>query len=770
MSPLTGFQVVELTTGVAGPMVGMLLADFGANVVKVEPPGGDPTRGTPEFVGLNRGKSSLIIDTASEKDSRLLLDRLLSADICVVKDAASLRAYGIDVDTLRQENPRLVLVELPPYSPGGETPWLGGHESHGLLTAHSGLSWRQASFDGNPVEWVRPQFLYAQAIWGATCVVAALTEREVSGCGQRVEVSAMNGLMVMSAGVLTTFTDAADPNTALGVAGRHPTYSRFQAGDGQWLSVGGLGPKFEPILLECLGLSHVLDDPRVGHLSKLLEPSNYGWISELIRKAFTARGRDEWLDTLERLGIPCGPIEASDKWLDNPQVEAIGMHARVEDAEFGTVSLPGVPIQLDRSPGAVRSAAPALGEQAATWSDAVSGTEAPQGEPPVRPGPLSGFTILDMGTFVAGPYTGSLLAELGADVIKVEPASGDPFRQSGFTYNRGMRSFAVNLKNPEGVAALHAVVKECDAIVSSNRPGTAEALGIDYDTLVGLNPRIISLTLSGFGEQGPLAGRPGVDLVLQGMSGMMTNQGGDSDPVCNTLASIDTGSGAIGALGVTLALLHRERTGEGQRGAYSLAATATLLQLCELVRYSGRPPAVTGGRDFKGPHPLDRFYETSDGWIRLQALTDDLDLGRLVALGKREAEDGSSPKQLAGILADRLGDMVAADAVQWLQGMGIPAVVARKVSDAQRDESLLEGEFVHARPAAGGRNMYAPGRLARFSRTQRRGPMLVAGVGESTVSILKDAGLTESRIASLIADKVVVQGEPAPQTLAYIYR
>lgn len=765
MSPLTGFHVVELTTGIAGPMAGMLLSDFGADVVKVEPPGGDAQRGTPAFIGLNRGKSSLVVDPACTEDNRALYDRLLRADVCLVKDAGTLAAYGIDADRLREANPRLVLLELPPYGPGGETPWLGGHESHGLLAAHAGLAWRQASFDGAPVEWVRPQFLYAQAIWAAACVVAALTEREQSGWGQRVEVSGLNGVMVMSSGQITTFTDAADPDTAVGVAGRHPTYSRFQASDGKWFVVGGLGPKFEPLLLDALGLIDILDDPRVGHLSKLLEPSNYGWISERIRAAFATRPRAQWLAVLERLGISGGAIEPSEAWLDHPQVEAIGMHARVEDAHVGPVSMPGVPVRLSRSPGEVRAAAPALGEGAPVPAE---GAVRPDGPAPVRPGPLSGFRVLDMGTFVAGPFTGSLLAELGADVIKVEPATGDPFRQSGFTYNRGMRSLAVDLKSPEGIAALHAVVAQSDAVVSSNRPGTASALGIDYETLSRVNPRIVLLTLSGYGDEGPLAGQPGVDMVLQGMSGMMTGQGGDDEPVCNTLASIDTASGALGALGVALALLHRERTGEGQHGSYSLAATATALQFCELVRFDGRPAAMRGGRDFKGAHPLDRFYATADGWIRVQAATE-VGVRGLVAsdaVDARSAADGD----LAGELARRLGTMAAADAVAWLRGLGVSAVVTRKVSEAQRDEALLGSEFVHVRPAADGRNMFAPGRYASFSRTQRRGPMSVAGVGENTLSVLREAGMEQARIDELLAAKVVVQGEPAPQTLAYIYR
>jgi crotonobetainyl-CoA:carnitine CoA-transferase CaiB-like acyl-CoA transferase len=442
----------------------------------------------------------------------------------------------------------------------------------------------------------------------------------------------------------------------------------------------------------------------------------------------------------------------------------------VDDPAFGHVTMPGVPITLTASPGKVRRSSPALGERVGSAPYVRGRQERPAADPPARPGPLSGFRILDMGTFVAGPFTGCLLAELGADVIKVEPVTGDRFRQSGFTYNRGMRSLAVDLKASSGVAALHALVAESDAVVMSVRPGTAPSLGLDYATLARVNPRILTLSLSAYGEQGPLAGQPGVDMVLQAMSGMMSGQGGSADPVCNTLASIDCGSAAIGSLAVALLLLHRERHGVGQHAWHSLAGAATFLQFTELIRSPGRAASPVGGQDFKGHHPLDRYYETSDGWVRVQlAAGNELTADQASSLGIDEISMGDS-EALYARLAERTSALSTDEAVELFQSCGVSAVKARRVSEAQRDEGLLESEFVHLRPATGGGVMYAPGRYARFSRTQRRGPMIVEGVGESTRAILLDAGLATSEIDRLLAEKVVAQEPPAPQTLGYIYR
>ena len=203
------------------------------------------------------------------------------------------------------------------------------------------------------------------------------------------------------------------------------------------------------------------------------------------------------------------------------------MRAEVDDPERGTVVMPGVPVNLTASPGKVRGQAPALGQHDEAVS-ARAAKAAPDGLPPISGGPLAGFRILDMGTFVAGPYAGALLAELGADVVKVEAPSGDPFRVSGFAVNRGMRSMAVNLRDPAGLDAFRKVAAGSDVLIEALRPGVTAKLGIGHETLATVHPGIITVSLSAYGEgPGPLRGHPGVDMVVQGMSGMMTAQGGD---------------------------------------------------------------------------------------------------------------------------------------------------------------------------------------------------------------------------------------------------
>lgn len=766
MRVLDGMQVVELAGGVAGPIAGMFLADFGAEVVKVEPPDGDPARTDPGSAMWNRGKKSVVADPA-DPDRCAWLGRLIAgADVCVVNTEADLSRYGLGTADLRAAAPRLIVLVVAPYT-AASAPWLGGRESHGLLAAATGLAWRQASNDGAPVEMVAPQFLYAHGVWAAACATAALVEREASGHGQTVTVTGVNAVMEAAVSQLTIPADAPDPDTATGAAGRHPTYTRYQAGDGKWLGVGGLGPKFELATLRVLGLAHVVDDPRMGGQAGLLEARNFDWISGLIADAFRSRDREHWLDRLAAQGIPCGPLEDPDGWLDHPQVAAIGMRAETLDPERGPVTMPGIPVNLTRTPAHAPRPAPALGAHDGDVTVRPPRADAPT---PVRlsAGPLAGYRVLDQGTFVAGPYTGCLLAELGASVIKVEPPGGDPFRANGYTFNRGMRSLAVDLKAPAGQDVFHRVARDHDVVVTSLRPGVARDLNIDRAALTEVNPSIVTVSLSAYGAAGPMAALPGVDMVIQAMCGMMRRQGGAGEPVANTIAIIDTTTGAMGALTVALALLHRARTGESQHCWYSLMATATYLQSGELVRYAGRPAPPVGGPDHRGGDPFDRFYAVADGWIRLQA-TGPVRASDLAAAGI-DIDEPVFSADPGRALEKALAGRGAADAVAALESAGIPAVRARKIGEAVRDEDLLREEFVHVRTSEDGPPILTPGRYATFSRTQRHGPMPVPGTGEHTVDVLRAAGLTEDEVKDLIAAGVVVHGGPMPQRLTPIYR
>ncbi|WP_349428875.1 CoA transferase [Microbacterium sp. LWS13-1.2] len=764
MTALAGVRVLDLSGGIAGPVATMFLADFGADVIRVDGPAPDPQAANPGYAVWHRNKRSVVVDPAHHADLEWLAASVAGADVVVLGHGSELSDWGSAVARAGQENSHLITVRLPAYL-DGHAPW-GGGESHLLLAAVGGQAMRQASVCGGAIASMSPHLSYIHGLWAATCAVAALVERTVSSLGQTVTVTGVNALIGANIYSVSTSPNAPDPLTTVGPAGRHPTYRHFLCGDGKWMAIGALGPKFEERLLRALGLDSVIEDERIaGVTARMALPENLPWVRDLLESAFSSRTREEMLTLVEGIGIPCGPMNSREEWFDSEIVRAIGMHVSVEDPERGTVEMPGVPIVLTRTPGGVTRPAPSVGQHngIAPWPAKAA---QPDVQPRFVPGPLSGFRVLNMGTFVASPYAGLLLSELGAEVIKVEPITGDPFRVSGYTVNRGMRSVSIDLSTAAGQAVFHRLAETADIVMDAMRPGVMKKLNIDYEALSAVNPRIVTQSLSAYGQGGIQAHRPGVDMVIQAESGMMSAWGGSDDPVGNTIAINDVASAAMSALVALLGLYERQISGHGQRTWNSLAATSVFLQMEEMVRYEGRPSPVVGSADFRGAHPLRSYYEAQDGWLGIDVHTfdDNAAVERLQAAGV--IGDGPVRDELAAAIAA----LTVADALRALAHAGIPSARARKVSEVLRDPELLEAEAFHIRPADDGTTFMQSGRYAAFSRTQRRGPMSPPGNGEHTRPLLAAIGVAPTEVDELIAERTVFAGGPVVHQLPISYR
>jgi crotonobetainyl-CoA:carnitine CoA-transferase CaiB-like acyl-CoA transferase len=740
---LHGIRVVELATGIAGPMAAMLLADFGADVVKLESPGGDPDRSRPGFAMWGRGKTSVTLDPGEEQDrdrARALLD---AADVCVAVPEVAGR-WGMTAQTATAGNARLVYLSVPAYL--DTVPWAGRHESNSLLSAAMGGSLRQSSHDGGPVDPVYPHLLYIQAIWAACCVTAALVEREESGRGQVVTVGGVHGAMAASPLQLVVRPGEPDPDSAVGPGGHSLTYTRYRCADGRWLFLAALTPKFQRIALAVLGFADLLEQADTAGLDAVVGPARRAELRPRFAAAFAAKSCADWEVAFRAAGCPVAPLAERDHWLDHPQIRAIGMAATVHDADRGPITMPGNPISLSATPARQPGPAPRLGpegEDVPQWR-----RQPPTDTDPVpRNGPLAGTRVLDAGVVLAGPYAGTLLAELGADVVKVEIPDGDSFRRQGFPYIRGQRGLALNLRAEAGRALFHQLARTADVVIDNYRPGVAKSLGVSYEQLRQIKPDIISMSISAFGDSGPLRDEAGFDTVLQAMSGIMTAQGGDGEPVLLTLAVNDTAAAALTALGACVALFHRRRTGSGQRGSVSLAGASALMQCEELIRIDGRPAPQRGGADFRGPGACDRFYRTSDGWIRVQADSP----AAIAALAELAV-----PPSLESFFAARS----SAEAEAQLVTAGVPATRARRSSELITDPALARWSVHHQINTGAGSDLHVSGRMASFSRTQRCDALVPPGVGEHSLEVLTEAGLPEQEILSLIGADVVRSGQP----------
>ena len=761
MTALDDLKVLDLSTGVAPAIATMLLADFGADVLRVEHRVAERAaeRDAPGFAMWDRNKQLALADPADPSDRERLAGLLAACDIVVTQRATDELFSESELDGLltTNPNPRRIVLAMPAFADW--CPWPSGRESSELLSAATGMSLRQSSDTTGPIDPVYQHVLYVQGVWGATSVLSAVRHRHLTGLGQTVTVGGAHGASIAGCATSVVDPDNVVVAPAAGNGGPNATYSRYQCSDGQWLFLGALTPKFQIPMFELLGLEDVPADPRLaGDLDAILLIENREWVRDRIAEVFATKPREHWLAELHRIGVPAGPLLERDGWLDHEQIRAIGLRAEVEDRQRGTVVMPAIPINLADTPGSIRSAAPSRGAagELPVWNPRTA-PDATATSGAGADGPLTGVRVLDLGTVLAGPLTGSLLAELGAEVIKVEPLAGDSFRTKGFMYNRGMRSLAINLRDEAARGAFYDLVRGSDVVVDNFRPGVLARLGIDYEALREINEQIITLSFTGYGHAGPLRAEPGFDPVLQAMSGMMRAQGGDGEPVFLTMAVNDISSAVIGTFATAVALHHRDRTGRGQPITGSLAATSVFMQSGEITRFHGRPPARYGGPEYAGPGELDRLYATSgDGWIRLQATEDQRPV--LAALG------------LTGDLAQAIAHRERDELVETLTAAGIDAVAAYHPNELVTHQRLLEGAILQEQSRPNGRPYFATGRLARFSRSERSGAIGPPGLGEHSIEILQDAGIERARIDDLRTRAAVVTGGPMTLETFVSYR
>ena len=295
------------------------------------------------------------------------------------------------------------------------------------------------------------------------------------------------------------------------------------------------------------------------------------------------------------------------------------------------------------------------------------------GERPTR-GPLHGLRVVDMATFLAGPYAPALFAYWGADVVKIEVGEGDPYRAYGISYlavNQAKQSLSFDLATTADRDELERVIGGADVFIDNFRPSTREALGLDDDAIERINPRLIHGRLTAFGDDGAWAERPGFDPSIQALSGLMVATGGPATPLNTTTPVHDVGAGVSMALGVLAALWHRHSSGIASTVAGSLAGASSLLQCAEFTDFDRRPPAGVGKVDFIGPSVGRRFYRAVDGWVAIAA-RDAGELERaLAALGASadridDDPDGSAARSLAASIIGR----PVADVVDDLRACG----------------------------------------------------------------------------------------------------
>jgi len=395
-------------------------------------------------------------------------------------------------------------------------------------------------------------------------------------------------------------------------------------------------------------------------------------------------------------------------------------------------------------------------------------------------GILHGVRVVEVSTLIAGPYCAMLLGEFGAEVVKVEdPRGGDPTRLLGppfvgdqsalfLSVNRNKKSMALDIRTPQGREILSRMIRRADVLVQNLRPEMRREVGLTWEAVRSLNPRIIHCALSAFGEEGPYRSKPATDNIFQGMGGIMTVSGEEGDPPVRLgITPADMSAALFAALGIVLALHHRARTGEGQDVSLSLIDALLAFQTSRLQEFlaTGRNPRRTGrGSPFAAPA---EFYETLDGYINIAVFNQKFWTRLCRALDLEELADDPDFRdpqarirnrhRLEHILAERFRQRSTEEWRGLLDREDIPNgpiyTYAEMLSDPQIAANSMVAGMSH--PTLGECSFVRqPIRLQRRPVPPRTPPPIL---GEHTRSILTDLGYGSQEIAFLEQERIISQ-------------
>ena len=752
---LEGIRVVDFGHYIAGPLAGMLLADQGADVVKIDPPGG-PRWQTPGNATWNRGKRSITLDLKDEADLDTARRLVASADVLVENFRPGVMdRLGLGAEAMIEANPRLVYCSIPGFAAddprAGVAAWEGvlGAATATYTTAGDGL----ASAD-NPVLTAVPISSSYGAFVGVVSIAMALNARERDGAGQRIEVPLFDATFtaIGSRGLYVHDPSRRAPERADGWV------RQYECSDGRWVQFHAANQRFIERFIDRAGLGAWREEGL--HVSEeVAEDPDLS--AELLRRMtalFKTRTAKEWEDLVNDALVCCSIVYESSEWMQHEHARTSKQVIEVEDPEYGTMLQPGVNPRLYGAPGAVRRGASAPGADRAEvlgpWLEAAPEPASPP-ETRLLRSALEGLKVLDLCIILAGPTCGRTLAEFGADVVKID----DPNRAGGVRMhndvNRGKQSMLLDLKTEEGRELFWKLAEEADVVVQNLRGGRIDVLGLDYEELKKRNPSVVYASINAYGHEAPWEERPGWEQLAQAAAGMQARFAGDR-PYRQAFPINDYGTGLMGAYGVALALLHRQRTGEGQHVKAALAYTACTLQSPFFQDYEGKVWDEVRGHDALGWNPLQHLYRASDRWLFLGATPDLLPaIGEIAGL---EGAAGLEGDALEAFLAERIAQRPAEEWAERLTALGAGAHPVRGVRELMTDEWVQEHGLSITREHAEIGLVTTNGPSPRLSRTPAEPGAPASKPGTDARAVLEARGLAEDYERLLAAGVIAIDG------------
>jgi len=788
--PFDGIRILELSSQIAGPYASKLFVDAGAKVTKVERPTGDPLRrwtasfqalapgeSSPLYQFLNAGKRSIALDPRDATDRGDIEALALRADL-VIEDwgPGGLEARGLDPEAWLATNPRLVVVRISPW--GQQGPWSRHPANDFTLQAASGsleyrgFPWREPVAAGGRVcDWIAGSF-------AAVCGLAAWRSARRDEVGQIVDLStfeaALHNLTIFG-DIGSQFLGGLLPRS-IEIPSIEPTR------DGHIGICTQTGQQWSDFC-SMLGRQDIAEDPRFLEARERFEQIDF--MQEFIHGWMKERTTAEVTELCELVRIPVAPIGNGRDLPGFDHFAARGVYRRAP----GGFLQPRPPYLLESmQPAPVGSTSRLDSDRAAVLAEITGPKALPLAAKQSRMGqpdlPFAGLRVVDLTAFWAGPYTTSILSDLGADVVKVESIQRpDGMRFAGAARHRtpvwewahvfhgsnpGKRDVTLRLDHPDGVALVKRLIADADVVIENFSARVMPGFGLDSDTLKALNPRLINVRMPAFGLDGPWRDRLGFAMTIEQVSGLAWLTGYEDLPLvirglCDPLGSVHT----VFALGI--ALEERDRTGKGQVVEVALVEPALNIAAEQVLEYSAYG-VLLGRKANVMPHAAPQgIFETRsvDERVAVSVTNDAEWAGLCRVLG---ADDWKSDRALA----THAGRYAAHDALQarlsaWIRTRSRDEVVAALLEAGVPASASINNHALWPNPQLEARGFFQtmkhpvtgetrypsfPAIFSAFERDLHRSPPPT--LGQHNREILQgDLGLSDADFARLEAEKII---------------
>ena len=821
--PCTGLTVLDFSLGMPGAICTLVMADYGAEVIKVEPPGGDPFRFQSAWISWNRGKKGIVLDLGTAEGRKRAIQLAGEADVLVESfRPGDMADWGLAYDDLSQLYPQLVYCSITGFGQKGPLRRVKGYE--GVVAAKAG---RMLNLQGQPNREGPVYSAVYTGSWHASQaavrgIIGALRVRDQCGRGQWVQTSIVQNLAsphdnnVGDGGLVNLQLRRRDPERFPGRPGGRGLssigYVPVRTKDGTWLQHANQRVPHIRGHLKAIGLGHLLEDERFERVPAVSLESREILRREILKKQ-AEKTADEWMEIYIQDGnIAAEPYRDSVEAMDHPAVVDNSLVVTIDDPRVGPLRTLAPIADLLETPGEPSGPAPDVGQHTdevllsaevrqrlRQQSGIIDDSPWAINNARVPAHPLSGVTVLDLATIQAGPYGASLLADLGARVIKVDATDRrlDEGRRSTEQTVADPRTYAgkeciqIDLQTPEGKEIIQKLIAKADVLSHNFRLGVPERLGIDWETCRKINPGIIHVWMAAYGEHGEHARRPGAHPIPGAIIGGAMRQMGRGMPpppeqVMDMEETVeatrwlmksnwgpDQNTSPAIATGIVLALRARDLTGKGQPVHINMLNANAWTNADEYFDYADRPPIAMPDEDIYGLHALYRLYRCREGWVFLGCLFQDewetfcrtvqredlLADTRFSTPEARQANDESLAAEISAVLAERTAD-------EWEE-----LLTEADVGCVRADEAL-EGDFYADHPHARANDLSVEVEHPYVGKYRRYGGLVELSmtpgiyrtstqIGQHTKPLLREIGYDDQEIEDLGARGVVQWADPS---------